>query len=217
MAETRFGVQVDDADQVLDLVLHHPKFPLLTETHKAMFGYLVLDWVMGEDGVERWVRLVERFDEAPSGSVPPDALREILSGLKARHPDPTWTILEGTEPDGSRAMVVARRPLKPVEHPLFDLHGELGLHFVERTDEGLPDRPALDRLRAFEDELLSVFGDEVLLAAHHTAAGTRTFHLYCDRQGSVPPAVDRFVAARWPGARNTWSLDPAWEAIAPFR
>jgi hypothetical protein len=218
LADIRIGVTVDDDRQVLDLVVFHPRFPDLNESTRATVSYLMLDWLLGEDGVERWVGTINWTTEPPPAAVAPDALPEILAGLRARHPEPSWVILEGEGPGGPRILIVTRRPLKRVEHPLFDLHGTIELPFSQQTPDGLPAAPALDWLRAFEDQLLSAHGEDLLLvAAHETTRGRRTIHLYCDSQGRGPAAVEDFVTTcQWPGAQVNWVLDPG-KAIAPYQ
>lgn len=218
LADTRAGISVDDDRQVLDVVVYHPQFASMSHQARGSVAYLVLDWLLGEDGVERWIGTVDTLEDEPSASVPIDAVHEILEGLQARHPEPKWAVLGATGPDGRRVLAVARRPLKRVEYPLFDLHGELALRFDDQTPEGLPAPGALEHLRAFEDKLVAVCGDELLLAAHQTHAGTRIFHVYCDSQARGRSVVDDLLAGRqWPGARVDWRMDPSWDAIRPFR
>lgn len=218
LVETRLGISVDDGRQQVDVIVHHPRFPAMTDDAKKTVAYLVLDWLLGEDGVERWVGGVEASDVDPPASLPGDALQEVLAALQARHPDPTWALLEATGEDEQPIIIVARRPLKRVEHPLFDLHGGIDLPFTEQTPAGLATGPTLDRLRAFEDELAAVGGDGLLVAAQETHAGTRTIHLYCDSQGAGRSTVDQFLGReRWPGARVAWGLDPGWAATERFQ
>jgi hypothetical protein len=219
LADLRFGVTVDEPRQVLDLVVHHPHFVALEESDQQSIAYLTLDWILGEDGVERWVGSVDVARSCPQPSVAAAALPEILDSLRSRHPEPTWSILRGAGPDGRPVMVLARRPLKAVEFPLYDLHGVIELDFADQTDVGLPGSLALSDLRSFEDGLLAEVPEELaLLAAHETHAGTRRFHLFCDSQGTGAAAIDDVVArAGWPGARSRWERDPGWEAIRPFQ
>ena len=218
LVELRLGVTVDDEREQVDVVVHHPRFASMTDEAKTTVSFLVLDWLMGEDGVERWIGSVSTSDEDRPASVPADALTEIIGALQGRHPEPSWSLLKATGPDGRPILALARRPLKRVEHPLFDLHGGIELPFVEQTPEGVPLPPALDRLRAFEDHLLALGVDDLLVAAHETYAGTRTLHVYCDSHGAARSTVDDFLGKqRWPGLRVTWSLDPGWEAIQPYQ
>jgi hypothetical protein len=217
LAATRLAVNVDEERQLLDIVVHHPRFHEMEDGPKRYVVYLVLDWVLGEDEVERWIRAVDPSDGDPPDSVPIGALGEIVSSLRARHTEPNWALFDATGPDGGPMIIVARRPLKRVEHPLFDLHGEISLPFAARTPMGLPEASALEQLRAFEDVLMAALGNELLLAGHQTHAGVRTFHVYCDGQGTARAEVDAFLARwSWPGASLAWSLDPEWAVIRPY-
>jgi len=48
-----------------DVVVHHPEFVQMQESQRQQFVFLVLDWALGEDDVERWVGGVEAAVDAP--------------------------------------------------------------------------------------------------------------------------------------------------------
>jgi len=181
-------------------------------------AFLVLDWLLGEDGVERWVGVVSSGAEPPGDTLPPAALPEIVAGLAARDTEPTWAVLQGTDDEGRPAMAMARNPLKRIEWPLFDLHGALTVTFMGATPEGMPQPAALERLRELEDDLDRMLGGDAVLAAHQTSGGRRTFHLFCDRYGPVPGLVGAWLAEH-PAERMRveWDVDGTWDALRPFR
>jgi hypothetical protein len=101
LVQTRLGITVDEDRQQVDVAVHHPRFPEMTDGAKATVSFLVLDWLLGEDGVERWVGDVQASDVEPPASLPTDALDEVLVALRQRHPNPSWAILEGEDATGS--------------------------------------------------------------------------------------------------------------------
>ena len=209
---------VDDDRQVVDVVVHHPDFASLDEQAVGTVVFLSLDWLLGEDGVERWIGTVAPAVTAPAAAIPMAELPVVVEALEARHVAPTWAILQATNQAGDPVLVVARRPLKRIERPLFDLHGAIRLAFDEQTDAGLPGPGALEALRAFEDALGTAVPEELaIVAAHVTQRGTRVLHLYCDAEGAARELVDAFVATSGSGGAVHWELDPAWEAIRPFQ
>jgi hypothetical protein len=217
-SQTRFRVEVDEDRQVLDVVVWHPAFRKLPAQVRGTVAFLVLDWLLGEDGVERWVGVVEVSARSLTGSVPAEALPEIAHSLAERHLEPTWALVQGTDPDGYPVLIRARRPLKRVEYPLFDLHGDITVQLQEPSGDGLPVPDELARLRALEDDLSGALGDTALIAAHETSRGQRTFHLYCDSEGRGPALVQAWEERRsTPKVTVIWELDGAWSAIAPFR
>lgn len=218
LAQLRFGVELDEERQLAHVVVHHPAFASMPEQAQHQVAFLSLDWMLGEDGVERWIGGVEVSIASPPSSIEAGALAGVIAALQQRHPEPTWALMQGQAPDGGPIIATMRRPLKAVEFPLFDLGGSIELEFAERSAEGFPAGGALDQLRAFEDGLLAGTSEQVLLVAGHaTRAGTRTIYVYCDSQGPGPTIVAEFVADYWPSARVTWRLDPAWETIRPYQ
>jgi hypothetical protein len=97
----------------------------LPERTRATPTFLLLDWLLGEDGMERWIGRVEVHLTEPAGTVAAEALPEVVRALGERHPNPTWAVLQGRDNSGQPLLVVARRPLKRIDWPLFDLHGRL--------------------------------------------------------------------------------------------
>jgi hypothetical protein len=216
--EARLHVIVDQARALVDVGVHHPGFAGMPEPVMGTVAYLLLDWLLGEDGVERWVGIVTSSAEVPPGTVPVGALPEIVEGLAGRDTEPRWAVLQGEDQDGHPIMAMARNPLKRVEFPLFDLHGAVTVEFLDATPEGMPRPDALERLRVLEDDLDRMLGTDAVLAAHQTSRGRRTFHLYCDQYGAVPGLVAGWRAEH-PAERVTvdWDVDGTWEALRPFR
>jgi hypothetical protein len=216
--EARLHVIVDQSRALVDVGVHHPGFAGMPEPTRGTVAFLLLDWLLGEDGVERWTGIVTSGAEVPPDTVPASALPEIVEGLAGRDSEPRWAVLQGSDPDGHPIMAMARSPLKRVEFPLFDLHGAVTVEFLDATPEGMPRPDALERLRVLEDDLDRMLGGDAVLAAHQTSRGRRTFHLYCDRYGPVPGLVGGWRAEH-PAERVTvdWDVDGTWEALRPFR
>lgn len=219
LARLVVAIAVDDDRQVVDVAVHHPDFAAMDDRAKGTVSFLALDWLLGEDGVERWVGVVNPADDTPPDAIPMSALPGVVEALEARHVEPTWAILQATNQAGQPVLVVARRPLKRIERPLFDLHGAIRLPFTEQqTPAGLPDALALDRLRAFEEALVVAVPEELaIVAAHVTQQGSRVLHLYCDAEGPARAAVEAYVGSSGVEATLAWDLDPAWGAIRPFQ
>jgi hypothetical protein len=215
LGETRVGIHIDDDREVVDVQLHHPVFAEMPEEARSQVTFLVLDWLLGEDGVERWLGHIESVADAPTDSLPADALVEIVDGLAARREEIRWALLEG-ERDGAVVLVSARRPLKWIEQPLFDQHIAIEFPYTERNPAGLPERPALERLRSAEDDLLADLGDAAILAAHETTNGLRTFHFYADSQDPSASECIAKWATQHPTVNVRITADPGWTAVRPF-
>jgi hypothetical protein len=217
LSESRVSIVLDDERQVVDLEVYHPQFEEMDEDSRAQVTYLVLDWTLGEDGVERWVGRVDYVAQAPNDALRLDALVETVEGLAERSKEVAWVLFEWERDDGAVGIATARRPLKWIDYPLFDQHIAISVYYSERNAAGLPERSALDRLRAAEDELLAEAGDTAVLAAHETIDGVRTFHFYADSQD---PTAEAWVKA-WAHRSSAdpaveISTDPGWSDVRPY-
>lgn len=216
LAQAEVGITIDDERQLVDVLIYHPVLGQMPDDARGQVTFLLLDWLLGEDGVERWIGGIESVTERPPDALPVDALVETVESLARRNPDEEWALLEGRADDGSVVLVTARRPLKRIDHPLLDQHITVTVSYSERNRAGLPEREALVRLRAVEDELIARLGEHAVLAAVETVDGMRTFHLYADSHD--PTARER--VARWAeatrDARIEVAADPGWRAVQRF-
>jgi hypothetical protein len=200
-ADFRFAVSVDDERMELDLDVQHPAFPHLDEDTRGQVGFLGLDNILGEEEVERWVGVLDCSGEPPSATVTPAQLRERVDRLAATVPSGEWAVLRGED-----AIVIAARPLRPVDHPYFDELCELAASVVDGD---------LAELQANEEQLTTHFRERAFHAASLTKGGERTAFVYVDRELSTSTELGAWASAR--GYRFTCSHDPAWEAVRPFR
>lgn len=220
LAEMRFSIQIDDEREVLDLMVFHPGFEVLDERARLTVAFLVIDGILGEDGVERWIGTVEVAAEPLADGLPAQALAEAADGLADRQAEPTWCLMSGTDGDGRSVFILARRPLKRVEAPTFDLHAAVMMIGYETNDSGLPTTEALEQLTSLEDGLAAALDGDGLVAAHVTVAGRRTTHIYCDQFGPSPGLISAWSSTLVDDridAVVAFDLDPGWEAVKSFR
>jgi Family of unknown function (DUF695) len=211
----RVGVEVDDERQLLNVRVYHPMFASMPEGARGQITFLMLDWLLGEDGVVRWLGSISPITDEPADAIGADALPDVVAGLMARNDAVTWALLRG-ERDGAIVLVTARRPLKWIDYPLYDQHIGVSLGYTDRTPQELPDPDELDRLRATEDDLMAALGSHGLFVAHETSRGSRTWHIYAD--GEREDAVSRVRAwiAGVPGATVSVEDDPGWRMVRAY-
>ena len=201
-ADLRFAIELDEERAELDLVVEHPGFGALDEDTRAQVGYLALDSVLGEEEVERWIGSIRWSTEAPTATADVALLRAVIGELHARaSSEQTWAVLRGRD-----ALVVAARPLRPVDHPYFDHVCELvaSLEDVE-----------LSTLQDHEEALQAGFAGRAFHAASLTAGA------------SAPPTSTSTATPRRSVELAAWASergyafdchrDPGWEAVRPFR
>ena len=200
-ADLRFGVTVDEPRHQLDLDVQHSAFGGLDEKTRAQVGFIALDNILGEEEVERWIGSLTCSGTAPTADVTPTGLRGEVERLRAAEPSGEWALLRSDD-----AVAVAARPLRPVDHPYFDLLCELEA------------RPVDHDLSALQDNEEALARDFVVCAFHAaslTAGDVRTAFVYIDGDTSTSRELEAWATER--GYDTRFSLDPAWDAVRRFR
>jgi hypothetical protein len=207
----RFAADVDDDAVQIDVCVWHPAFPDLPDTTRVQIAFLALDWLLGEDGVEIWVREIDT-----TGEEGPDLtgaeLAATVAALMPAGGEPQWTVLSGNR-GGRPVLASVCVPLKAARWPAADTHVRLDVPFHSANAGGLPVDGSLAALHAFEDRLFA-YADGPVLVAHESADGVRTYHLYADRQAAVDALAP--ITASWPEGRvrTTVTPDPAWKGVS---
>ncbi|MCQ2001102.1 DUF695 domain-containing protein [Arthrobacter zhaoxinii] len=213
--DVRFRISEDPGGQRLNLEVHHPVFPDLPEGVPLQVSFLILDWILGEDGVERWVGAVDTSTNGATATATVSDLAAAAKALADRERGGTWVLMEAVTPAGERVMAKARRPLRWIDYPMFDLHTEVRLTYSDYQDDGLPTQASLDLLRRAEDGISAALGTRGILVAQETAAGTRVLHYYSDSEDQNSGAVIE-TAARAAGGDTRHLPDPGWKHMRKF-
>lgn len=211
LAALRFAGRPDPSTGVVDVDVWHPEFASMPDPQRSTVKFLALDWLLGEDTVEIWLGRIS----AVTAPGPALTAAELAALVTARIPPDgklPWRLLTGTRA-GHVLKAAAQAPLRSATHPAHDLHVRIDVPYADRTDNGLPTRPALDELYALEDRLYQ-HADGAVLVAHEMSDGVWTNHFYADR----PAAADalRPLVTAWPHGpiTVTTTRDPRWSAVA---
>ena len=207
VGHTRFVTTYDEDRAELDVFVHNPAFAQLGEAARQAV-FLIMDWTLGEDAVERWIGRIDIAPMPPAEgeSLTIAGLREAVETLAATT-EPFWVLMEA---DGGGIIVAARRPLKRAEFPLFDLRLDVSLA-LRSTDLG----PA----HAVDEEVLRVLGADGMHAVSVTEGGRRTSTFYCDPEKVSASELESTVTAGAPQERVKVKAepDPGWAAIRDYR
>lgn len=203
LSETRFSVAPDARVRRVDIGVHHPAFAALPEQVCGQVTFLVLDWLLGEDEVARWLGAVEPLPGAPR-----DAVRRAVADLAARRDPDEWVLAEWS--DGELPGLASFRPwLHWLDDPLWDRYHALSVAYDARPDGLPPDGETLDALGGVEAELEQVLGGRGVLVGHQTHRGTRTLHVYTDGEDqNAEAALTAWAAGRGIGVESV--ADPGW-------
>jgi hypothetical protein len=224
IAEVRFGLtamrvalHVHEERRLIDVELQHDGFGSLDESASMQVAFLVLDWLLGEDDVVRWVGEIRTSVTGTADALPVSALPETVDALAARHVEPTWVLMQGRTAEGAALVVLAQRPLRWIDHSTLDLHLAVVASYADERGDGLPTGPVLADLQAAEGELEALIDGRGLLVASETSAGRRTAHVYVDSDDDDAAAV----VENWARSRTTTVVhrepDPGWRAVSRFR
>jgi hypothetical protein len=211
--KARFGAEVDAERARVHVLVQHPEFPYLDDADRLRASFLLLDWALGEDDVERWLGEIRVTAEEQPYDV--TAVREVVAELARRYGADEWALLEGMDERGILLEVRVRVPFPRMDFPLFDLHGAVALSYRPGPD-GLPDPDESSALDTVTRGLLNRLGGSAVLAATATKAGIRTLHLYADHEGVVPAQVTAWADQQPRAAGAEWLPDPGWEILRTF-
>jgi hypothetical protein len=214
--DTRLRAEVDDEHWRVHVELFHPAFSDMTPENAGHVGYLILDTLIGEDEVERWLGEVSTLVIEPDDAIEPNELAALIARFDDR-PRHEWVLLEGRSRPGERLVAGVRRPLRWLDHWPLDLHHAVTITFSDRRPDGLPGTAALAELHRAEDALTEALGSHGLLVAHETTAGQRTLHLYTDSQDqNGADALTRWINRSQRAGRQiraTTQHDPTWRQV----
>ncbi len=215
LALTRFDVEVAEAERRVHVHVFHPEFARLPEDVCTQISFLITDWALGEDDLERWVGVLGSARHEPPDAVDGEKLRATVAELADACDPDGWMLLRGQDEHQRAVFVMARSGVRWIDRPTLDRH-----HLIEVTFDTDPDgQPATEevakRLEIFEDELVRVVEPAGLFVARQTCAGIRSFHVYTDGEDqNADDQVTRFTSAH--GVRHEATPDPGWTAVRAF-
>jgi hypothetical protein len=218
-ADTEVAARVDQRRAVVDIIGYHPVFAdLVAEQAREQILTRILDWLLGEDDVARWIGRVEIATDRPLDGIPAGSLPAVVEQVSAMYKEPRWALLSGSTATGLPVVATVRFPLHRVDYPLADQHVAVVLPYRDRTGQRLPTETALDALNEFEERLLTVIEPAGVLVGHESANGRRIMHVYQDAAAPVTDAVSE-LARSWRSGRASVAVtnDPGWAHIAHLR
>jgi hypothetical protein len=212
----RISVTLEEEHAWAHVSLHHPAFTGLAPGHRHQLSCLLLDWLLGEDNVQRWIRTVYATATEPPDSLPATDLPHIIDAMAARHAHIGWTLEDAGTDSGPRTIIRALHPLRWIDHPLLDLHTALQIGYPQTRPDGLPDYDEAIELHRVEQTLTAALGARALLVATQTSNGRRILHYYTDSEDqNGRDIIDRFAGTR-PHVEVIHTHDPGWTMISPF-
>jgi hypothetical protein len=212
-SKARFGTELDHDRARVHVFVFHPDFPHLDDADRLRASFLLLDWALGEDDVERWLGEIRVTGEEQVHDVA--GVRAAVAELAGGYGPDEWALLEGIDDRGVALEARLRVPFPRMDHPLFDLHGAVTLTYPP-AEGGQPDDDEVIAMENVTHGLLGRLGGSAVLSAVVTKGGVRTLHLYADHEGVVPDQVAAWAAQQPRPVGVEWTPDPGWEILRAF-
>lgn len=213
LADTRLALSTDDARERIDVRMYHPAFAALGEK-RAGLAFLLLDWTLGEDGVERWIGSIEVL-EAPDEDTRTlaELFREVRD-LGDRATREKFAILQGTDPKGRPIFVTLNQALKRIDHLERDHHLEVELDVMAPDMNGLPSREESHALSELENALQAHLGADGVFAGRVTHGGKRYLHFFIADAAAVEARARAWAASQQPRPVTVRNRpDPQWDVL----
>jgi hypothetical protein len=185
LADVRVAAQVDEAEGVVDIAVHHPDLPRLEESQRRALTFLPLDAALGERLAAERLRRVETAEREPRDAISLLELRDLVRELAGLEPDRATAREHGLGQEPA-----AEHDLGPHEDPAAEHDGGWGTDPAAEDDGGWGTDPAAEGDRDRRDVPASEPGWHQEPAAEH------------DRGWHAQPAGD---------LERHWRAEPAAE------
>lgn len=215
LASTEFRIEQVEEELRVHVGVYHPAFGQLPESARAQITFLVLDWLLGEDDVERWVGHIEPLDTPPARAGSADEVLAAVTEIAAQRDPDGWAVAQWQDKQGVPGLAAFRRGLRWIDTPTLDRHQLVGATYPAQ-ENGLPaDNASLEALREIEDELEALLGSRGILVAYETHRGARAFHLYTDGEDqNIDAALSEWARNRHLSVDA--QPDPGWSQVRHF-
>lgn len=205
--QLRFQTKTDDSRRCVDVVIHHPAFAKITGDEPMRASFILLDQILGEDGVERWIGDIAASPEPVEGGVDALALLDAVAEVSAL-PEDRWCLGEG-ESEGLPLVYVVNLAIKRWDYPRFDTFCVVRIEY-EAEEGGMPSEADKAELDLLEEGLVGLVGAAAVNLGRRTGNALREIYLYVDGSGDTPERILSWTrGCGWP-ARLQVEEDPTW-------
>jgi hypothetical protein len=211
-SDARISISENKTHRLLDVWVYHPLFADVDEQLSGTVTFIMLDSVVGEDAVERWIGGVEIAKDLPETSLGLAEFRDLVDGLVVKWPpgEDVWIMAEGKDPRTGEVQLYMLNPgLKRWDHPFEDTWCELKIPYPP-AQGGMPNPTELETLNGKEDELLGLLDEEAVFLGHRTGAGSRSIFLYIDDDSDVVSRIKGWADSAGRPIEIETVFDPGW-------
>lgn len=201
--------ELDSRRERVHVQVFHDAFVRFGEDDRGRVAFLLVDGVLGEDGVTRWIGALDAMDRAPGEACPLPELAAHVKTLADASTGQSYVRFERTSREGLIIPGFVNLALKWIDHLDFDAHVTIVIPLLD-GDAGAAQREA----GGIEDELYALLGDCAAHVGHEMLHGNRVVHFFSVTGGVAALRINGFLAehpAR--GIRVRWEPDPDWETM----
>jgi hypothetical protein len=213
-ASVRVEFEADEVRERVHVRLHHPAWPRLDERQRGRVALILLDQLLGEDEVERWLGGIETPAAPLAKGAPLPALRDRVAALARTATGERFAILDWRTGDGQPMLATVNLAIKRVDHLLMDDHLTVTLPLQDPTPHGLTSDEEAGTLNELEDDLVAVLGHDAVYLGRETGQGQRVLHFHVASLGPAEPRAQAW--ARHQTERRVVVAcvnDPRWEVL----
>lgn len=211
-SDLRFGPHVDVDRERIDLKVWHPLFAQVDERVRGQATFLLLDGLLGEDGVERWLGRIEPVTQLPSEAIDRDALQLEIQELASTATGERFVLGQAAGSDGSVRIVAMNSALKHIDHLDKPFRLRLTIKLNTAGTGGLPAQDESQALNDLEDRIGAALNDAVF-AGRVTGAGKRILNWYVAEPSRVDAAISETLRNSGWKIETRTDPDPRWEGI----
>ena len=177
----------------LEVILYVPGFERLEPEGQMRVALYLLDAVLGEDDVERWIGFIDTVNEAPAEGRPLAVLPDLVAAFASTATGEGWDVVEEQERNAFPAISTINRALKRLDHLEHTLHLEMVIEMNQWTDLGLPTEDEAKDLNLLEDDLGHTLGGQAVFAARETEECIRRLHYFIRPYEAVEETIDQWA------------------------
>jgi len=216
--EMRFTVMVDPHRELMNVTSFHPAFAAMPDDMRGMATFLILDRVLGEDTVQRWLGGIRTSIEPLEQGAPFAMLIEAVKLVSRDATGERFTSLRGQTPDGQPMFATINLALKRIDHIPCDTHVCVEVAVFDPAADGTLDDDEADALDDIEDELEDMITGDAAYFGCETVHGRRAFHWFVAPDHPIRPALEAWATRHADrDVRLTWAPDPRWSTADRFR
>ncbi len=203
---------IDEDSEKVDIEIFHPALVKAPENVRSTAAFVMLDRAFGEDGVERWIGVVDIVTAKPKGAQPIGELVAAVAELDENATGERCAVYEG-ERDGAPMFIMKNDALKPIDHLECDAELAVAMRY-DPEESGLPTEEELAELDATEDALVEELSGEAAYHGRETGAATRTLYFFAPEGGAAANIVEAWKKKQKRPVDVTWTTDPTWDGLA---